>query len=299
MVEINSTVPTTIGNVLGSGDTFQKISDQTGNNTHLRVETTMPAVYIAPGEGGKWGFAFALMNSLQADIAPRQDYSFNTQAVEDIGPAITVGRKLLDDDALSVGATAHATYRLSTRQAVSLTDIIAGKSLSGNNLAGDGAMIDFDLGAQYMTPVQFDDFHLLAGVSINNLLGGNYANLGFHPVGYANVVLTQPRAANIGAGLQRKVLGPFSDFVATLESTDLGNNSNGSFYRTLHIGAEGRFGHLLPRVGINQGYLTAGFGFDTRFFEFELATYGEELSLNVGSQRLEDRRYALRIALQI
>jgi len=78
---------------------------------------------------------------------------------------------------------------------------------------------------------------------------------------------------------------------------DFGNNPNGSLYRTLHLGGETHFSILVPRVGINQGYLAAGLGIDLKIFQLDLATYGEEMTLNPGG--LEDRRYALRLGFQI
>jgi hypothetical protein len=60
---------------------------------------------------------------------------------------------------------------------------------------------------------------------------------------------------------------------------------------------EARYGILAPRIGFNQGYLSGGLGILTRYVTLELATYGEEMRLNVGDQ--QDRRYAVRLAFQI
>jgi hypothetical protein len=65
----------------------------------------------------------------------------------------------------------------------------------------------------------------------------------------------------------------------------------------VHIGAETHLKILALRAGINQGYFTAGFGLDLRFFTLDAATYAEELSLNPGG--LSDRRYALQFGFQI
>lgn len=65
----------------------------------------------------------------------------------------------------------------------------------------------------------------------------------------------------------------------------------------LHLGAETQLWVLIPRVGINQGYLTFGVGFETRLLSIEYANYGEELSLNTGG--LENRINAVRLAFHI
>jgi hypothetical protein len=68
-------------------------------------------------------------------------------------------------------------------------------------------------------------------------------------------------------------------------------------FKTVHIGYELHYGVLAPRVGINQGYLTAGLGVNLPVLQLDLSTYGEEASLNVGG--VEDRRFALRLGLHI
>jgi hypothetical protein len=50
-------------------------------------------------------------------------------------------------------------------------------------------------------------------------------------------------------------------------------------------------------LGLNDSWVAAGLGLDLRFFTVDFATYGEELSKNVGG--LQDRRLAIKIAFQI
>jgi hypothetical protein len=92
-------------------------------------------------------------------------------------------------------------------------------------------------------------------------------------------------------------MGIMKDTTLALELTDFGNNTNGSIYRTVHLGGETHLGIFALRAGLNQGYACAGLGINLKFVRIDASTYGEELSLNSGGY--EDRRYALQFAIQI
>jgi hypothetical protein len=297
-LEGNSNLPSTISKLVGSGDVIQKLGETAGNNNHVRVQTTFPAVYIPAGEG-KWAFAFSLITSTQADVDLRRSFQLSPQAFTDIGPALTVGRRFLENNALSVGATGHAVFRVASNQGYSFIDLIQGRSLSPLQTGGEGSMVDFDLGATYDLPVLLaTPFRYHVGASIDNLLGGEYSNLSFRPISSISLLPTaQPRSYNLGVSVTRESWWKFTNTVFALEATDMGNNSNGSLFRLLHLGAETRWSRFAFRGGINQGYFTAGLGIDLRFVTLDLSTYGEEMGLNTGDE--EDRRYALRIVFQI
>lgn len=301
-LEVNSGA---IGNVSkivsashNNGEMLRQIAETSGHNNHLRLQTAMPAIYVPPSENGKWAFAIGFLFQTQLDLGLRRNYQVDPQSVTDGGPAFTVGRKFGKEDALALGATTHVTYRLSSKQNYDTTNLLQGQSLSPSETGGEGAHVDVDLGARY----KFQHAHplgldLSAGVAINNLLGGRYSNL--HPdfVHASDRPRQQPRAFGAGVAARREKLGPFRDFVASFEITDIGNNANGSIYRLLHMGAETKFAILAPRFGINQGYICAGLGIDLKLLTLDFATYGEEMSLNTGG--LQDRRYTVKLAFQI
>lgn len=299
MAEVNSHSISNLSTLTNDDNNFYSgLAGTSGDNNHLRVQTTIPSVYFPTGENSKMAFAFGILLSSQVDVNLRRSYNVDPAGVMDVGPAFTVARKFLENDALSVGITPHATYRISSNRAFTVLDIIRGKSPTSNAYRAQGSHIDVDLGATYDMPFDFEEFKFTAGLSINNILGGKYTNLGVRPVSdIAGQTFAQPRAFNFGMSAKREQVGPFRDFVLALEIQDVGNNPDGGFFRTFHLGAEGHFGVLMPRVGINQGYLCLGLGLDLPVFNFELATYGEEMSLNPGG--LGDRRYAVRIGLNI
>lgn len=298
MIEVNSSSISRVGDLASSGDPWGKLASSSGQNNHLRIQTTLPSFYFPAGEEGKWAYAVGLHMSTQADMDLRNSFQIDPTVISDIGPSFTLARKLLDEDRLGVGMTAHATYRVSSNRGFTFVDLIKGSSISPTSTGGQGAHLDFDVGGTYVLPIQPWESKVTVGATINNLLGGNYSNLGLHPVSsIPGAAPAQPRTLGLGITAAKAQTGAFTDTVAAFEIRDIGNNPNGSLFKTLHIGGETHYGLTSIRLGINQGYLTAGFGFALKIVNIDLATYGEEMSLNAGG--LEDRRFALKLEFQI
>ncbi|MEK6705130.1 MAG: hypothetical protein AABZ06_05030 [Bdellovibrionota bacterium] len=298
MTEFNGNSIQTTKDLLSGGDVLQKIGDTAGKNNHGRVQTTFPFSFYLPAKGDrKMSYAFGIISSAQFDVDLRRSFNISPQALFDFGPAFTIGRRYLKDDVLAVGLTPHITYRLASEKNYSFVDLIKGLSLSPSHSGGDGAMLDIDIGGTYDLPFTWKEFKFISGAAINNFLGGNYSNLGLSMLNTGNKPTPQPRSLGFGMSANRPTLWRFKDVVFALEFTDIGNNPDGGMFRTVHLGGEARYGVWAPRLGINQGYFTAGLGVDVRYFTFDFATYGEELSLNPGL--LGDRRYAFRISLGI
>jgi hypothetical protein len=67
--------------------------------------------------------------------------------------------------------------------------------------------------------------------------------------------------------------------------------------RKTHFGIELDLPVIDIRAGLNQGYWTAGFGFDMGFMRIDAATYGTELGEYLG--QLEDRRYIIQASIEL
>ena len=296
-VEVNSSAISRVGDFTSSGDPMQKFGDAMGDNHHVRIQTSMPAIYFPPGKDGKLAFAFGLISNTQADLDLRRSFRVSPQGVTDIGPAFTVARRFMDGDRLSVGLTTHLVYRISTTSDRSMAELLNNSSFATKDYGRDGSMIDFDLGSTYRMPWGFKGFTYHSAITINNVLGGKYSNMSIHPLNTGALPAQQPRTFGLGLSASKEVLWKFTNFVLALEFTDIGNNPNGSLFRTVHLGSEARYGVSLPRLGINQGYLTGGLGLDLRFLTLEYAYSTEEMALNVGV--FPDHRHTVKIALQI
>jgi hypothetical protein len=226
----------------------------------------------------------------------RQSYQLNFGGVVDLGPAITYGRKFLYDKSLSVGVTGRFTYRAATNPNYSLLDYVRGESLKLDNIAGDGAMYNFDVGTTYRF-AKWGNFDMSVGGAIQNILGSRYNNSTFSLIKKGNEPPSQLRSYGVGINASRPAWGFMGATTFAFEITDVLNNPNGSIYKLLHLGGETRWKVFALRAGLNQGYLSGGLGIDLHYLSLNIATYGEELGLNAGT--FEDRRYTFDIGLHI
>jgi hypothetical protein len=298
-IETDTSAISHVSAVTSSGNTVQKIAETSGSDNHLRLQTTMPGYFLPVSMSRKWALGIALITSEQLDFGLRNNYEVDTQAFIDIGPAITFGRTFLEDDSLAVGVTGHFAYRLSSRSPYTVLDLLNGTSFSPKDVGGEGTDIDFDIGATKKLNWHPADMDLEVALAVDDVLGGRYNGTLLHPVNAPNRPQFAYRGFGGGISVHRNDVFFLHDPVIALEASDIGTrNQYGSFYRTLHLGGETRLiGVLLARLGLNQGYFTAGVGIDLRVLTIDVATYGEELGLNAGD--MQDRRYALRVALQL
>ncbi|MCC7440792.1 MAG: hypothetical protein IT285_04105 [Bdellovibrionales bacterium] len=296
MVETTWATLENLDPLLEGGDIMEAISASSGDNLHTRIQMSFPSVYV-PKE--KWGFAVGLLSSMQSDISLRNSYRTENQTIADVDLAITVGRKLLEEDRLSVGGTVRYGSRLSSDSGFTIVDFFQGASLSPLKNGAAGAHAELDLGGTYRMPFTLWDFAFDGALSMNNLLtGGTYGMVKYNlEGGSSGKPLKQPRTLSFGMSAKRESIWKFTDLIVALEITELGYTTGGSLFKHIHLGTEAKWSVFRPRLGINQGYLTAGVGMDLKVFTFELATYGEELGKTVGSR--EDRRVAMRFSFQI
>jgi len=298
MLETSRSTISNAGDIASAdGDTLSGIGGTAGRNNHGRIQFTMPSVYIAKGER-KWAMAIGVLTSAQFDVSLRNSYRIAPGALIDVGPALTFGRSFFADERLGIGITPHITSRVATTSELTLAQLISGQSLSPSETGGAGTHIDADIGATYKLPTSVLDFDIETAFAVNNLLGGKYSNFKSVKIGDgATLPPAQPTTFGFGFAARRDTWGKFTKTVFALEFQDLGNNPNGSIFRTIHLGGETNWRRIALRAGLNQGYWTAGAGFDLWVLSLDLSSYGEELSLNAGG--LEDRRYALKLAFQI
>jgi hypothetical protein len=292
-IDINSNMMSVIGKITGGRDALTTISNSTGENLHERFELVLPAYYMTPSEERRLALSFGLLTSVQTDVDLRDNYSMNLGAVVDFGPALTMGYQFLEERNLSIGVTAHFNYRVSTDPTYSLLNYVSGTSPSISTLAGSGSMINFDLGASYLF-TRLGDFNLTASFAIQNLMGGTFGKT-IDPAKFSGSPMNQPRSFGLGIAAIRPVWWELENTVFAIEASDVLNNTDGSFFRLLHLGAETHFGKLAARLGLNQGYWSAGLGLDLHILTLNVATYGEEMGLNAGD--LEDRRYAVNLGI--
>jgi len=300
LFEANTGLIENIDKISGSGNTIENIAATQGKNNHLRVQTILPALYFPHIFSSRSSIAIGLMQSTQVDAILRRNLTVDPVMIADVGPAVTYARRFFKDERLALGVTAHWTYRVSTKETFSTTDYIKYNQFKVSESGSEGAHYDFDLGSHYVIPGRPRDWQISLSGAVNNILGGKYKNANADFIKQVGgPPRSQPTSYNFGTSAQRySCLHLLQSCVFAFEVQNLGNNRNGSIFRTLHMGTELKpWGFLAIRGGVSQGYLSAGLGLDFPLLDLEFATYGEEMSLNVGGK--EDRRYVARIGLSI
>jgi len=295
-IEAGSSSISELKSLLGAGGGLSSFTGAIGEPLSARFQMIFPAYYNNHFITDQWTFAVGLVTGAQMVGQLSQTGNVTPNTIIDVGPAVTVARRLLPEDRLSVGITAHTEFRATSGNAFSIIDFLNGKASTALK-GGSGLGLDFDLGTTFLTHWGLGGFSYELGAAMNNVLGGAYDNMGMRIAGWNGNPTPSPRSVNFGLSARKSDLWKFKSFLIALEFTDLGNNVNGSFFRTIHLGTEAQWHLISVRAGMNQGYLSAGLGFNFKFFSINLATYGEEMGLNVGS--LEDRRYALDFGFQI
>jgi hypothetical protein len=285
------------------------LGDKSGKNFHFRTQTSFPAFY---DQLKHFNLGVSLnLTSTQFETRFRRNYTVEGIGIFDIGPALTLGRKFFSEPdspigEISIGITTLLGYRFSATEGYGITDYLQGRSFSATDNAGEGAHIDWNIGITHKLPFRLvDNLEVFSALSLNQLLGGGYDLIAFRPLqtecngGDQCLPIEQNRTLNLGlAGRWLSPLWKFEETVFAFEIQNIGNNKDGSVFRLLHLGAEGRISQrFLFRLGLYQGYLSAGFGLKINQFNLDIATHAEELSLNAGGYG--DRTQAIRLSFEL
>lgn len=299
--------PSTIGsiddltNIKGSGSqVVSSVAPLVGKNLHARV-SLMIAGFDPEFIHEDWGFAAGILIQPQLNLYPHYDITVDSQTYIDAGPHLGVAKKFMDGR-LSVGVNLHYVYRVAADKRFNVLDIIANnQSFSIKTFAGEGIGLDADLGAFYKIPWEWSWVRLSAGLTFNNLLKSSYQLV--EPAIVVNSETTPPprnnRTMSVGLRGDFPDLWIFKNNVFALEFQDLGSITyRSTAYKRIHMGGETQLlKWLLFRAGLNQGYPSAGLGFDFPVFKMDIATWGEELGITPGQR--QDRRVGLRLAAEI
>lgn len=290
---VETTLPTLTNlSTLLSSPGLSSLANSVGSNIHARFQLTFPGVYFS---AGRTNIAFAVLTAAQVDFLVERAYQFTPSLLVDVGPALTVAHKFGTDERLTLGATVHFRYRMTSTEPYTFAQAI--QAATPFTRRGEGAMVDFDLGATYRPDWKpFGWQFLLSGV-MSNGLGGSYSMIPLRLFGSTTDPTPQGRTFGFGLGLRSESLWIFEKPVFGLEFQNLQLPAVGSFFRTIHLGTEQRWRSLAFRLGFYQGYFSAGLGLNLGGFVLDLATYGEEQALNTGG--LESRNFAVRFNLRI
>lgn len=258
-------------------ETAAFLRDHMGDMAHLNV--SLVPTYSMPR------FAFSAFGIARADIQvhDRQYPKLEVAGVNDYGLAAGYAHPLMDNSLL-IGASLKYLFRQSISEVYTVTDIADSDfdERMDDDLE-DGQGILLDLGVIYtLASLGFADTRV--GISANNLIGselGDAHDLDDH----VDVGIAQ----NLDLEVTRLTLA--LDYVDIF--SQLGDDND--LAKRVRAGAEMEVLKFVEvRVGIYQGYFTAGLGLDGRFVRLDAVTYAEEVGVYAGQRA--DRRYALRFA---
>lgn len=292
-----------------AADETQAMSDliesHYGDHFYSRVPT-LGAAWVRPG----WGIAF-IPADLSIDISVHQQIGpmLNVNAYLDSTLAFGLARYvnwLGKYYKTSIGTTIKAIHRINASDSVIAAELAADSEVFDPSDANEGLTVDADL-AIMIEPQQFPTkgffkFLKYAKPSVAFVVR-NVADYGF-PTNFHLVDKNSgeperlQRRLDIGTKWELPNFWVFDPHLGA-DIRDIGHE-NWSIIKGTHIGAE-----LYWKVfnwwkgywsmGLNQGYMTAGFGARLAWFQLDLATYGEEVGTE--DAKKESRRYMLEMSL--
>lgn len=269
-------------------DSLDLIQENLGKSQFASVAYTPHLVFQ------NFGFGVGL-EAVLSFTAHRQPTIEIKSGVEMILP-VSFAFNLLDNK-LSIGLTLKTRAQAAVDSEFSMTDIEAlsnkdednGSQLSDFILGGYGSGADIGL---LFTPTKI--LSPTIGISITDIGGTSFKNIKIGSVENRTPNIVLP---SVNVGLSLKPYERKRSYIRT--AIDMHSiNQPHSFSKKLHFGAEYGYGSFFKaQVGLHQGYLTAGLGFDAGVTYLRLATYSTELGQVAGQG--ESRRYAFQIKILI
>lgn len=204
------------------------------------------------------------------------------------------------DPGLHIGANLKGLFRAGGRKGFTAADYFGGQKIDidPKQIGGYGIGIDLDLGATYEMYMLPFGVVSRASVVLSNLLATEYS------MGASGRAPRQVRTANLGWATVFNGYSFVDNFNVLLDisniplggesNPNLGARNTGSFLKKVNFGVEAPIGRLALRAGLNQGYLSAGFGVNLYAARIDFATYAEETG---DATRQGSRRYALSAAI--
>ncbi|MCC7404411.1 MAG: hypothetical protein IT288_08430 [Bdellovibrionales bacterium] len=208
---------------------------------------------------------------------------------------------------LSAGITGKVIHRIYGGTAVSAGELAAGGEVFDKDVGDEGLTVDADVGLLYDPKIPESGFLSTFALAkptfafvIRNLLDYGFTT-NLHMLSETSGEPTKlGRRFDFGSKWDLPDFWVFDPHMS-VDIRDVGHE-NWSIMKGLHIGAE-LFWKMTSwwkgswSVGLNQGYLSAGFGARFAWFELGLATWGEEVGTS--DARKENRRYMVELSIDI
>jgi hypothetical protein len=267
-----------------TGEITDLLRDYVGETQHLRFSLTP---HMGLNFGGNAAALISGLGSATLDAEIRNPVypEVHTDVIVDYGLVGGIGVNILPIPGLRVGVAGKMITRSSLSEVYTAADLASDTFEDDfEDDMEDGAGISADIGVIYTIQNNpFFDFDI-------GLVAQNVPSMDMED---AEDIDTQ---YNLGFAIGKEILG-FS-FIGAFDWMDFTNNigDDDDLGKRLHAGLEVQLPILLAaRVGVNQGYFTAGATVDFWVLKLDVATYGEEVGVGAGQK--EDRRYVAQLTL--
>lgn len=291
-----------IDSASGSGkveDITDLLSKNYGNQYGARA--TLGGFWVRP----KWGIAVIPVDlSVNLGIHQLAGAALDVIAYQDT--TIAYGRgwdvKWFEQDRMSLGVTGKFVYRGYLNKSLLAADLAMNKEILRVSDAGEGFTADFDFGMLWTPKVSSTSFFQYLRPSVGFVVR-NIIDYGFT----SNFHLLDKNTGEpekLGRRFDLGTVWELPDFWIfktrfLADIRDIGHR-NFTIAKGSHVGAE--FNWKIRswwqggwRVGLNQGYFTAGFTGKIGIFNLDLATYAEELGPSDAPKA--SRRYVAKASL--
>ncbi|OFZ11060.1 MAG: hypothetical protein A2Z20_02125 [Bdellovibrionales bacterium RBG_16_40_8] len=277
-------------------------------NTALEKHYGEHMYFRAPTLGGvlvrpKWGLAiipvdFSLDLTLHRSVGPSVFVNAYLDTTVAYGHA-SLWRVSWLKNKLAFGWTAKVIHRLHYSDIVQAAQLATDDDIVNIDRSAEGVTLDGDIGFLYARKKGENKwYHPSIGLVVRNVFDYGFpVNFGIYNKDPKEPPRLQ-RRLDLGTKFDLPEFWVF-DPKFTFDIRDIGHR-NWTFKKGLHAGSELYWkmaswwkGHWA--VGINQGYLTAGFGARMGIFQLDLASWGEEVGTSEASR--ESRRYILEASL--
>lgn len=292
----------------GSGDDQTKatnianvLQNNFGKYYNLRA-SLLQAVWVRP----KWGIAL-LPIDLNMDMSVHQEGAASLNLIAHQDTTFAYGRGwdvhwLGPDQQLSMGVVGKAVYRGYFNKALTAADIALDSNFLSADDADEGFTVDADYGILWSPKINKGSWWRAAsptvGVVVRNIADYGFKT-NFHLIGKNTGEADKlGRRVDVGTKFDLPEFWVFRPRVAA-DLRDM-THENWTFTKGLHLGAE--FLWKMKswwqggwRVGLNQGYFTAGFTGTLGIFTLDLVTYADEVGTS--DQPKAIRNYGFRASL--
>ncbi len=288
-----------ISDATNSSDETQAITDAIQKNYGNHYSVRAPSLGFLWARP-KWALAIIPMDfSLDMGLNRLVGPSVSLNAVQDTTVAFTYNwniKKWQNLGTFNVGVTTKLIYRMNVDEVVDVASIALNDEVFNVEDANEGMTLDADIGILWKGPWQ--SFNPSAALVIRNV--GDYGYFGnMNLIGEGTGTPERlHRVIDLGYAMDMPGFWVFSWKVAA----DMRNmlHPQWSARKGLHLGTEfiwevASWFSGGWRVGLNQGYWTAGFTGEFTVFRLDLASYGEEVG--VPDLNIENRRYMLTMSL--